>query len=117
MYANKKKANPWIGTAAYELDVIRKRWHLTSDRQFAQAIAMNARTVAKLNPRHPDGSLTLETVDRIYSILIALCRREYKGEEMEEEYRRLTDSRMRIAMSVAPLPPSIQAQLDDAKER
>lgn len=55
MYANKKKANPWIGTAAYELDVIRKRWHLTSDRQFAQAIAMNPRTVAKLNPRHPDG--------------------------------------------------------------
>ena len=116
MDAIKKKSNPWIDTAAHELDVIRRRWHLTSDRQFAHTIAMNGRTVAKLNPKHPDGSLALETVDHIYSILITLCRIEYKGEEREEEYRRLTDSRMRIAMSVAPLPPSIQALADDGTE-
>ena len=33
-----KMDNPWIWTAAKELYEIRKRWHLTSNRQFAQAL-------------------------------------------------------------------------------
>lgn len=108
-----KMGNPWIQTTARELYEIRKRWHLTSNRQFAQALAMNPRTTAKLNPAHPDGSLTLETVDRIYSTLIALCHLYFAPEEMNEEYRRLADSRMRIAQSVAPLPTAVRKRLEE----
>lgn len=110
-----KMDNPWIETAARELYEVRKRWHLTSNRQFAQALAMNPRTTAKLNPVHPDGSLTLETVDRIYSTLIALRCLYFAPEEMDDEYRRLADSRMRIARSVAPLPATIRKRLEQEK--
>lgn len=110
-----KMDNPWIWTAAKELYEIRKRWHLTLNRQFAQALAMNPRTTAKLNPARPDGSLKLETIDRIYSILNALCSIYFAPEEIEEEYRRLADSRMRIARSVAPLPAAIRKRLEKEK--
>ena len=50
-----KMDNTWIQTAARELYEIRKRWHLTSNRQFAEALAMNPRTIAKLNPATPTG--------------------------------------------------------------
>lgn len=83
----RKKANLWIATAANELNEIRRRWHLTSNRQFARAVGMNERTIAKLNPKQPDSSLSLETVDRIYSALIALRCVYITDEEMEEEYR------------------------------
>ena len=108
-----KIGNPWILTAARELHEIKKRWHLTSNRQFAQALAMNPRTTAKLNPKHPDGSLRLETIDRIYSTLTALCSLYFGPEEMDDEYRRLADSRMRIARSVAPLPAAVRKRLEE----
>lgn len=108
-----KMDNTWIQTAARELYEIRKRWHLTSNRQFAEALAMNPRTTAKLNPAHPDGSLTLETVDRIYSTLTALCCLYFGPEEMDDEYRRLADSRMRIARSVPPLPAAVRKRLEE----
>lgn len=110
-----KMDNPWIDTAARELHEVGKRWHLTSNRQLAQALAINPRTTAKLNPARPDGSLKLETIDRIYSTLTALCCLYFSAEEMEEEYRRLADSRMRIAQSVAPLPVAIQERLEEEK--
>lgn len=110
-----KMDNPWIETAARELHEVGKRWHLTSNRQLAQALAINPRTTAKLNPARPDGSLKLETIDRIYSTLTALCCLYFSAEEMEEEYRRLADSRMRIAQSVAPLPVAIQERLEEEK--
>lgn len=103
--------NPWIATAAQELYEIRKRWRLTSNRQFALALGLDRRTTAKLDPSRPDGSLTLETVDRIYSSLLALLRVYFTPEETEEEYRRLADSRMRIAQSVAPLPRIVAARV------
>ena len=49
----RKKANLWIATAANELNEIRRRWRLTSNRQFARAVGMNERTIAKLNPKQP----------------------------------------------------------------
>ena len=112
-----KIGNPWILTAARELHEIKKRWHLTSNRQFAQALAMNPRTTAKLNPKHPDGSLRLETIDRIYSTPIALLRVYFTPDETTEEYRRLADSRMRIAMSVAPLPDAVCRMLEEGTGR
>lgn len=108
-----RKDNPWIRTAAYEIDEIRKRWRLVSNRQFAEALGIDRRTIAKLNPAHPDGSLTLETVDRIYSTLTALCCLYFGPEEMDDEYRRLADSRMRIARSVAPLPAAVRKRLEE----
>lgn len=109
----RKKANLWIATAANELNEIRRRWRLTSNRQFARAVGMNERTIAKLNPKQPDSSLSLETVDRIYSALIALRCVYITDEEMEEEYRRLVESRIRIAMSVAPLPQAVKDAVAD----
>lgn len=109
----KGKANPWIATAAQELYDIRKRWRLTSNRQFALVLGLDRRTTAKLDPACPDGSLTLETVDRIYSALLALRCVYFTPEETEEEYRRLADSRMRIAQSVAPLPQAVKDAVAD----
>lgn len=68
---------------------------------------------SQAEPRHPDGSLTLETVDRIYSTLTALCSLYFGPEEMDDEYRRLADSRMRIARSVAPLPAAVRKRLEE----
>lgn len=107
------RVNPWIATAAYELYEIRKRWRLTSDRQFAGALGLDRRTVAKLNPSCPDGSLALETVDRIYGLLLTLVRVYFTPEEEEEERSRLAYSRMRIALSVAPPTGAVLRALEE----
>lgn len=111
------KANPWVATAARELHEIRKRWRLTSDRRFAAVVGLDRRTMAKLSPTRPDGSLTLVTVDRIYSSLTAMIHVYFIPEEVEEERRRLADSRMRIAQDVAPLPKAVLRALEEENRR
>ncbi len=114
---SKGRRNLWIATAANEIYQIQIRWKLTSCRQFSKKLHVNARTLSKLNPRCPDGTLRLETLDRIYSILIALLCIEFCEEEkIEEEYLLLIESRARIMRSVSPLPPAIQALVVDELE-
>ncbi len=109
--------NLWIATAADEIHQIQIRWKLTSCRRFSKKLHVNARTLSKLNPRHPDGTLRLETLDRIYSILIALLRSEFcEMEKIKEEYRLLVESRIRIMQSVSPLPPAIVSLVLDELE-
>lgn len=62
-------------------------------------------TVLKLNWKHPDGSLTIETLDRIYLALIKEAPGLFEGEELSEEYRWLMSSRMRILMHEDPKLP------------
>ncbi len=112
-----KVRNQWIFTAAEEIREIQIRWKLLSCRQFSRKLHINARTLSKLNPRCPDGTLRLETLDRIYSILIALLRSEFcELEKMKEEYHLLIESRVRIMQSVSPLPPAIVALVLDELE-
>ncbi len=59
----------------------------------------------------------METLDRIYSILIALLRSEFcEMEKIKEEYRLLVESRIRILQSVSPLPPAIVSLVLDELE-
>lgn len=105
-----KVGNQWIVTAAAEIREIQIRWKILSYRKFSRKLSMNARTLSKLNPRRPDGTLRLETLDRIYSILIALLRSEFgRLDLVKEEYRLLVESRIRIMQSVSRLPPAIEA--------
>ncbi len=111
------RRNLWITTAAEEIREIQIRWRLTSFRLFSKKLHVNARTLSKLNPRNPDGTLRLETLDRIYSILIALLCSEFcEVERIKEEYVLLVESRIRILRSVVPLPPAIEALILDEFE-
>lgn len=112
-----KVRNQWIYTAAEEIRAIQIRWNVPTCREFSRKLHINARTLSKLNPRRPDGTLRLETLDRIYSILIALLRSEFGAMDLiKEEYRLLVESRIRIMQSVSPLPPAIVAQVLDGLE-
>ena len=81
-------SNKWIMIASDEVWKIQKRWRLLSFRQLSECLHIDRRTLSKLDHHHPDGTLTLETLDRIY----------FTPEEAKEEYRRLVDSRIRILM-------------------
>lgn len=77
-------------------------------------MGVNNRTLAKLNPRRPDHTLELETLDYIYHRLLTLCHVYYIGEEARKEYNLLVESRIRVLMSVRPLPQKV---LDRLAER
>lgn len=70
---------------------------------------IDRRTLSKLDRHHPDGTLTLETLDRIYATFIYLCPMYFTREEVDEEYRRLVDSRIRILMC-SEISPRLLAQ-------
>lgn len=84
--------------ASDEVWQIQKRWRLLSFRQLSACLFIDRRTLSKLDRHHPDGTLTLETLDRIYATFIHLCSEYFPLEEVEEERRRLADSRIRILM-------------------
>lgn len=108
------KHNSWIATAAQEVHCIQVRWKIPSRRQFSAMLHINERTLAKLNPQRPDASLQLETIDRIYSILLALLYVAFDTpEEIREEYRLLVESRIRIMNSVSPLPLAVSSIVID----
>lgn len=94
-------SNKWILIASYEIREIQKRWGLLSVRQLAECLHIDRRTLSKLDYHHPDGTLTLETLDRIYATFLYLCPSYFIKEEAEEERRRLVDSRIRILMCSA----------------
>ena len=91
-------SNKWIVVASDEVWQIQKRWRLLSFRRMSECLHIDRRTLSKLDHRHPDGTLTLETLDRIYATFIHLCPVYFTPEEVEEEHRKLADSRIRIMM-------------------
>lgn len=93
-----QESNPWIVTASREIREIQRRWGVGSYRQLSDLIHINRRTLAKLNPKHPDGSLELATLDRIYATFLYLYPFYFAKEEQEEERRLLVESRIRILM-------------------
>lgn len=109
---NDSGANGWIVVAAYEMSLIRKRWKIFSWRQFAEELHIDRRTLSKLDARHLDDSLMLETLDRIYAALLLLCPVRFTAEEMDEEYSLLVRSRIRILMC-SEVHPEIRKLLED----
>lgn len=105
-------ANGWISVAAYEISQIQRRWELLSWRQLSEVLYIDRRTLSKLDFRHPDGSLTLETLDRIYATLWYLSPLYFTAEEKEEEKRRLAESRMRILLC-SEIHPEIKKLFND----
>ena len=84
----------WFATAVREISQIRVRLSMTSDRAFARAIHMNPRTVAKLNPDHPDATLQYETVDKVFK-QVGLLLDEF-GDDQSEEYRLVFQALLRV---------------------
>ena len=87
----------WLTTAVREISQIRVRLSMTSDRAFSRAIHMNPRTVAKLNPDHPDATLQYETVDKVFK-QVGLLLGEY-GDDQSEEYRLVFQSQLRVYLA------------------
>ncbi|WP_289006656.1 hypothetical protein [uncultured Parabacteroides sp.] len=102
-------SNKWIMVASDEVWQIQKRWRLLSFRQLSACLYIDRRTLSKLDYHHPDGTLTLEMLDRIYATFIHLCPEYFPQEEVEEERRRLIDSRIRILMC-SEVSPQVLAQ-------
>lgn len=101
-------SNKWILVASDEIRQIQKWWG--AFRQLSACLHIDRRTLSKLDRHHPDGTLTLETLDRIYATLLYLCPTYFTREEAEEELHKLVDSRIRILMC-SDISPKIQEQV------
>lgn len=77
---------------------IRQRWDFLSYRKMSECLLIDRRTLSKLDHRHPDGSLELETLDRIYGTLICRRAHHFTPAEAERERLLLVESRMRVLM-------------------
>lgn len=98
------KRNRWILTAVEEVQVILRRWDLFSFRKLASLTHISRRTLSKLHPRHPDGSLRLTTLARLYATLYHLVGYNFSPEEQEAERRWLMESQMRISTCLGVHP-------------
>lgn len=75
---------------------------------------MNPRTLSKLS--HLDGTLTLESIAKIYKRLVLLRNLKFVGNELMEEEQRLKDSIFRIMMSAATVPQTMTDEVLDELE-
>ena len=100
----------WIGVASEEFLAIRKRWGMRSIVQTADLLGINYRTLRKLDPRHPDATLRLETVDRIYATFFFLSGYHFLPEERDWECQELQESRFRIVKWMAISPKVIRRE-------
>ncbi len=107
--------NPWIRVAAFEVDLILIRWGLFSVRDASEFLGVSRRTLSKLNPSHPDGSLRLESLDHIYAIFLRLVPFCFPEREREAERRKLQCSRSRILELSYRLPEKVRERVE--KER
>ena len=64
--------NPWIRVASFEVYLILDRWGLSSVRDASVFLGISRHTLSKLSPSHPDGSLRLESLDRVYATFLHL---------------------------------------------
>lgn len=111
---SKQRVNRWIYTAAWELHQIQVRWGIKSARRFSEKLKISPRTMAKLNPKHPDGSLRLLTLDKIYQNLIGLLDLLYSGSQLQKERLLIMESRFRIiAVENVPDPTITAYRLDE----
>ena len=110
----KRKANLWISIAAEEFRKVQKRWKIPSIRQFSKFLKMSPRTLSKFV--HVDGSLTLESIAKIYKRLVVLKCLKFVDEELVAEEQRLKDSMFRVMMSVSTIPQSIAEVVQDELE-
>ena len=100
----------WIGVASEEFLAIRKRWGMRSIVQTADLLGINYRTLRKLDPRHPDATLRLETVDRIYATFFFLSGYHFLPQDRDRERLLLQESRFRIVKWMAISPKVIRRE-------
>ena len=95
--------NPWIRVASFEVYLILDRWGLSSVRD------------ASVSPSHPDGSLRLESLDRVYATFLHLVSFHFPEKEREPERNELRCSRSRILELSYPLSGKVRERVE--KER
>ncbi len=100
-----RKANRWIATAAEEIRQIQGRWGFKSNRQFSAFLKVDPRTLSKL--RHLDGTLSLESIHKIFNRLYCFRCLIFSGKQLVEEEQRLKDAMFRIVRSVEILPDDL----------
>lgn len=101
MYSTKRTEH-WVVVAAQEFHRIQTRWGLSSRRETAQLLRVNARTLAKLNPENPDPTLSVESVIRIYNTLLLLVDYEFPPSRQEEVRQFIIVSMLRVQACIAP---------------
>ena len=75
--------NPWIRVASFEVYLILDRWGLSSVRDASVFLGISRHTLSKLSPSHPDGSLRLESLDRVYATFLHLVSFHFPEKERE----------------------------------
>lgn len=95
--------NPWIRVASFEVYLILDRWGLSSVRDASVFLGISRHTLSKLSPSHPDGSLRLESLDRVYATFLHLVSFHFPEKEREPERNELRCSRSRILEQSYPL--------------
>lgn len=104
----RRESNPWIRVASFEVDLILDRWGLSSTLEASEFLGINRRTLSKLNPRHPDGTLLLESLDKVYATFLHLIPYYFPEKEREAERRKLQCSRFRILELSYPLSAKVR---------
>ena len=72
--------------------------------QTADLLGIDYRTLRKLDPKHLDSTLRLETVDRIYATFFFLSGYHFLPEERDRERQELQASRFRIVRRMGSRP-------------
>lgn len=105
-------SNPWIRVAAMEVHLILYHWGLSSMREASDLLGVSRNTLSKLDPRHPDGSLRLESLDRIYATFFRLVPYQFPEQEWEIERDELRRSRCRILEQSYLLPRKVRERVE-----
>lgn len=104
--------NPWIRVASFEVYLILDRWGLSSVRDASEFLGISRQTLSKLNPSHPDGSLLLESLDRVYATFLHLVPFHFPEKEREAERKELRCSRSRIMEQSYPLSGRVRERVE-----
>ena len=107
--------NPWIRVASFEVYLILDRWGLSSVRDASVFLGISRHPLSKLSPSHPDGSLRLESLDRVYATFLHLVSFHFPEKEREPERNELRCSRSRILEQSYPLSGKVRERVE--KER
>lgn len=78
--------------------------------QTADLLGINYRTLRKLDPRHPDATLRLETIDRIYATFFFLSGYHLLPQDRDRERLLLQESRFRIVRRMGISPKVIRRE-------
>lgn len=98
--------------AAFEVQLTLERWGLSSEREASEFLGVSRRTLSKLNPKHPDGTLLLDSLDRIYAIFHHLVSFYISEKDQEAERNELRCSRSRILERSFPLPEKVRKRTE-----